>query len=347
MKLSSLFRMIVAVLLGLSLGACHEESTPPPPPKPPQLPLQIFNRQSGLPNNEVFDILTDSQGRTWFATNENLGLLEGGNLSRIGQPEGLLHPNLRCLAEFGGKIYIGSWGGGVLIYDGASWEALVTRDGLLSNKIYSVAVDDSSLWFATIKGVSQYVPDSDKFISYVGVLPKNRWTPVKKGILQSINTSSVEVANTSRGPEVWFGAKYQFVTVWRPEIEDYFVYNLSNSAIPGEGINDILYNADDGLYWVAFALYGVASIDVDNSAWRQYTMVDGLPSDVVYSIALDQAGRLWVGTNGGVARKEGDTFLAFTKGSGLPDERVQKVYSAPDGEIWLGFVDAGAARIIQ
>lgn len=59
------------------------------------------------------------------------------------------------------------------------------------------------------------------------------------------------------------------------------------------------------------------------TAWKHYTMKDGLPNDFIYSILEDERGRLWLTTNKGLAcfNTEEGTFLNYTKQDGLPHDQ--------------------------
>jgi signal transduction histidine kinase/ligand-binding sensor domain-containing protein len=79
-----------------------------------------------------------------------------------------------------------------------------------------------------------------------------------------------------------------------------------------------------------------------------WTTKDGLPSDVIWSIAQDQEGYLWLGTSGGLVRFDGVRFVTRQQigGTPLPHAPVRKVYVARDGSLWVGFMEAaGVSRI--
>lgn len=326
--------------------ACNDTSTVAPPPLPPQLSLQVYNGNNGLPSDDVYDIYADSQGRVWFATQLGLGLLDNGTMITINQADGLIHPNTRAVLEFKGKIYVATWGGGVAVYDGVSWGSiLVATPGLVNGSVMSIAADDTYLYFATAAGVSQHDPVAGTWRRFTALLPKPRWTDTNKKILENVETSSIVSMNTPRGAEVWMGAVYGSITVWRPAINDFITYTPKNSGLPGKMINAIHYSSADGLFWIGTSLHGLASVDVPNSIWKHYDQVDGLPSAVINSIATDQSGTVWVATNEGIAKQQGDGFIGYGRASGLPGERVRKVYVDPQNRVWLGFVEGGAAMI--
>ncbi|VAX18418.1 hypothetical protein MNBD_NITROSPINAE01-1541 [hydrothermal vent metagenome] len=57
---------------------------------------------------------------------------------------------------------------------------------------------------------------------------------------------------------------------------------------------------------------------------------------MVYSVALDDSGALWFGTNGGVSRFDGEKWLTLDIHNGLFDNSVYSVATAPDGNVWVG-----------
>lgn len=337
---------MLAVVVALSFAACDDDTTVAPPPPPAQLSLTIYNTANGLPNNDVYDIMVDSQGRTWFATEQGLGVLEGNSIEIINQANGLVHPNTRALLEFGGKIYIGLWGGGVTIYDDGNWKTLTTERGLISSSVMSIAADDTSLYFATPLGVQQYKPSTDAFVKrFTALLPRPRWTATNKRILANVQISSVVPIDTPRGPEIWMGAIYGYITIWRPNADDFITYTPENSGLPGEMINDMLFNQADGRFWIATSLHGIAAVDVPNSTWWHFDQLDGLPSSVIQSIAVMQDGTIWAATNEGIAKQDGNGFVGYGVASGLPTERVRRVYVDPQDNVWFGFVEGGAAKL--
>ena len=80
----------------------------------------------------------------------------------------------------------------------------------------------------------------------------------------------------------------------------------------------------------------VALSDYIVTSW---TTKDGLPSDVIWTIAQDRDGYLWLGTNGGLVRFDGVRFVAWNAvgGAALPRAAVRSIVSAHDGSLWVGF----------
>lgn len=82
---------------------------------------------------------------------------------------------------------------------------------------------------------------------------------------------------------------------------------------------------------------------LDDYNVTSWTIDDGLPSNVIWTIAQDRDGYLWLGTNGGLVRFDGVRFVVpdtIPSGS-LPSAPVRSLYTARDGSLWIGFSEAG------
>ena len=86
-----------------------------------------------------------------------------------------------------GRIWIGTFGGGLCRYDEAEGitERLTTVDGLSDDNVNSILpTSDGKLWISTGNGISAYDPESHTFINYTGKseIPINEFS-LKGGIL--------------------------------------------------------------------------------------------------------------------------------------------------------------------
>ncbi len=53
-----------------------------------------------------------------------------------------------------------------------------------------------------------------------------------------------------------------------------------------------------------------------------YTEEDGLADNDVYDVAKDELGYLWIGTNNGLSKFDGDKFINYHTTDGLPGNMV-------------------------
>ena len=62
---------------------------------------------------------------------------------------------------------------------------------------------------------------------------------------------------------------------------------------------------------------------------------DGLPSNHVYKVAQDSEGFIWILTDNGLVKFDGDSFKEFTIKEGLPSNDIWELASSPDGKVWF------------
>lgn len=79
-----------------------------------------------------------------------------------------------------------------------------------------------------------------------------------------------------------------------------------------------------------------------------WTNEEGLPQAAVTALAQDSLGFLWVGTQGGLARFDGQRFRAFTADPGnpdaLPDGWVTTLFVDRQGDLWVGTAGGAVLR---
>ena len=70
--------------------------------------------------------------------------------------------------------------------------------------------------------------------------------------------------------------------------------------------------------------------------WKTYTKKDGLPSDKVYCVRVDED-RVWAGTSQGLAMLEDGEWKVFTEEDGLAHRGVLSIDVSPvTGDLWVG-----------
>ena len=69
---------------------------------------------------------------------------------------------------------------------------------------------------------------------------------------------------------------------------------------------------------------------------KNYSVRDGLLSDVILSLAAAPNGDLWVGTPDGLNRIRTGMIESFTSADGLPDDFIRSLLTDADGSLWIG-----------
>ena len=126
------------------------------------------------------------------------------------------------------------------------------------------------------------------------------------------------------------------ICVFKPEYQGDRIIGVSNelfdmsSHLTQENVGIPYLCVDrEGIIWLATMSDGVIRFDIGDGTSRVYNETDGLASNLVYSLACDDAGDIWVGTNlglcrltpstGGIVTFEDDVQLSNPIRSILPD----------------------------
>jgi len=101
-----------------------------------------------------------------------------------------------------------------------------------------------------------------------------------------------------------------------------------------------LYQTREGILWAGSHGSGLYRIDVARDSCQLYTDAAGLPNNVIYGIAADSAGTLWLTTNKGMASLEPVTRFVkeYTPEDGLLSQEFNlgALICTPDGQIFAG-----------
>jgi ligand-binding sensor domain-containing protein/signal transduction histidine kinase len=86
-------------------------------------------------------------------------------------------------------------------------------------------------------------------------------------------------------------------------------------------------------------LFPVCAVQAERLPFRSYSIEDGLPGYVVHRIVTDSSGFLWILTDNGVARFDGQEFDILDAEDGLPHSNVYDLLESSTGELWIATRD--------
>lgn len=99
-----------------------------------------------------------------------------------------------------------------------------------------------------------------------------------------------------------------------------------------------VFEDDAGTLWLGTNELGVFALRPEKST--QYTVKDGLPSDLALCVAPGSGGVIWVCTDRGLARidpkNSTQPVTAFHVADGLPSENIRVACEDNQGRLWVG-----------
>ncbi|HET6961627.1 MAG TPA: ATP-binding protein, partial [Terriglobia bacterium] len=242
----------------------------------------------GLVNDQVEDILIDSQDRVYVATDGGLSILEGGRFRNYTIKDGLPNNILKALCmDHEGQVWIGTFEGGAVRFDGKYFTRYSSDDGLLNDRISSLWEDRSRrIWFGTDQGV----------------------TVLEGGVFRSYNSKDglgigkvAAIAEDSKG-SLWFGTDSGLSHF---DGRNFKTYSTAD-GLPDQFIHFLQFDRA-GRLWIG-TRKGLSQFDPLRARFRNFSTRDGLLSNVMMEGAclLDRDGKLWFGSASGATRCDPD-----------------------------------------
>ena len=171
----------------------------------------------------------------------------------------------------------------------SAWTIYTVSDGIPSNQIQAIAVDGTTLWIGTPKGLAQID------------LSTGTWQPVAD-ITDHINTlfdeeTPIDVrALAVDEQELWIGTLNHGIIRYNKGTTFPDIFDMRN-GLPDNTIYDIKIDNDSDEVWIG-TFAGVARYLRSSGKWRNYSKAggDGLPADDIVALAITPE-RIWIGTS--------------------------------------------------
>jgi ligand-binding sensor domain-containing protein len=285
---------------------------------------RMFNVTNGLLSNGVFNItrLGDYIAVGTYGGGLSLYDEKQDKWQNLNVPNGLGDAFVyKTLKAKNGDIWIATWSGANLVHGGdlfdrSKWEVFTvenTNGGVPNDWVYSLEEGkDGIIWLATEGGLARYKDgkwDSWNHAKGVGA----PFEKVKNDPQFGTDPSTLSEHHARQKKEMGLG-------------------NTGSAFNPNYIVS--LAVDHDGIVWAG--TWGGGLTRFDGKTWTHYTMSDGLPGNHVFSLHVDPAGKLWVGTNNGLALMENGKFKVFTTDDGLFSNTIFSMATAPDNSQWIG-----------
>jgi ligand-binding sensor domain-containing protein/serine phosphatase RsbU (regulator of sigma subunit) len=220
-----------------------------------------------------------------------------------------------------GNMWIGTFGG-LLKYDGSSFELFTAKDGLPSNNVRDIFIDDYGVWVGTSNGL---VNISDGIVKSIVPLKKEglkfEWTG-------NISKSKDGIYFLATGDGVYLYDPISFRTLSAQE----------GMPIPGHWTRGILDVAIDnnGFTWAASGTGGLYKLKNDNIIKHYTSKNSGLAHNYINQIEFSSDGSMWLVQHKYISKYNNGIIVNMNDELKIPKNvAVRDIAFDEDGTIWL------------
>jgi ligand-binding sensor domain-containing protein/signal transduction histidine kinase len=297
-----------------------------------QYTLDIWTTKEGLPQNSVDCIAQTNDGYIWMGTQEGLVRFDGVRFTVFDKSNTTEIDNNYITTLFvdrGNRLWIGTYDGGVIVYADRKFHAVDTIPLFKNAHIRAIHEDRSGRLWVAVR--SRGVVCIDNGVHHIydttrGLTSNEPWTFCEDDL-----------------GRIWIGTEGGISIVENDRIHSLTTKN----GLVSDNVN-ALCRGKDGSMWIGTNA-GMMNVPLDlsdRSGRKTYSVDDGLPDRIVYSIFSDRSDLVWIGTRKGAALLNNNIISTFTTGDGLSYEHVAAVFVDREKNIWLG-TDGGGVNVLR
>jgi ligand-binding sensor domain-containing protein len=258
------------------------------------------------PELDILALAEQADGNIVAATPEGVFRLERGRLHPVPGPT----PALSLLAD-GPNLWVGTTGATVRVRNGQQ-VSLPLPSPAAGAAVNRLVATQGRLWAGTSQGLYTF---------------SGGWAPVVTGT--ALDQALVTAMLPDRDHNLWVAASTGLA-----RFRDGTLSEFVPDRQPG-AFRQVISMLEDreGNLWLGSQLLGLAR--VWNGWTRRYSVGEGLNDPIVWSLSPDPDGRIWVGTNDGVAVLEHGHYRQVVPGSALPHPQAYNLLAEAD-RVWIG-----------
>jgi hypothetical protein len=237
--------------------------------------------------------------------------------------------NVNSFAFVNDNVYIATDGAGIGEFDGTRWRFYTQNDGLPSNTVYDLFVDDNqTLWAATYEGIVRFVD--------------GHWDIAYRATTDGLTSNQVLAFRVDQNNNLWFATLNHGISRFGSNDQWYSYFENDPNL---REIRGVAFDAQGGA-WFGTDRGGVHYFD--GEFWINFNVAQGqLPSNRVRDVAVDKFGRIWVATNGGLVYTPdfGRTWMTHTTMIVLDIEFGCSTCLYNEDHMWLALDEAGLGHV--
>lgn len=288
-----------------------------------QYVLKNWDNTSGLPQNTVFKITTDSAGYLWLVTEEGFVRFDGMNFKLFNEAN---IPGLESSyfvdveSSRDGGIWAASLRDIVKVQNQqiSAFHLSDFSEGQITNIAEG---SDGRLWAGTNTGQLFVIEnDSMKWVE--------NWDAQESGSIIKVE---------ARAPDIYVGTNNGLF-----KINELTGEITSLSPFQEEFIRSIFITEEREL-WIGTADHGAFHLTEEEIT--QYTTEDGFHENTINDIVVDHKGEVWATTaSSGLYKLDNSTFVRVSDFETLQDD-IRSIHTSEQGIIWLGTTGSGLVQL--
>lgn len=238
-----------------------------------------------------------------------------------------------------GGLWVGTWAAGLNYYDFETGQVRLyqyqadDKNSIAGNNIFDLYQSrDGNLWVGhCLDGLSRLDPVTGKVKVYAEVEDSDyslKGTEINE--IAEDHTGNIYLATDFRGLEVIDGTTGKVMQ---------YEADGSPGALSFNSLSSVLVDQLDQV-WVGTKGGGLNKLDRKTGLFENYTVNEGLPSNLIQGMALDKNGFIWISTTHGVSQMNPKTmeFINYGQTDGLQGDQflTRSAYSTKNGLIAFG-----------
>lgn len=274
----------------------------------------------GVHDDQIFDVLQDSEGRMWYGTRIGIRSVVGGRAIPLSPHQPATTATFRIQTGPNGAIWVSTGIGLYRVAAGSMW----TPAPDLPARSFWVA-KDGEVWIGTNgRGLVHLHPRLIRMYTSEDGLPSNN---IVMAVLPSQDGHLWVGSNC--GLSVFDGSRFKNF-IEKDGLKNTCVWSL----------------AEDRRHDIWIGTYGGGIFQYRNGVFRQYTREQGLASRIAIQIAVARDDSLWIATPDGVSRMQAGSFRNYTTADGLSSTEIRNIHQDHAGTIWVA-TEAGIDRLVS
>lgn len=308
--------------------------------------FRLLDQEDGLPSRTILSVSTDHRDRLWIGTRH--GVVEydrhtGTTTLTADRPgcEALRRGAYSFLeVDDGRTMLVGTWISGVIEVDlqgNTCRQRLFDPDGqaeIGANTVVALLEDSRGRrWFGTWDGLIRTDGDGGGEVRF----------PVDPGHPDRLQSALILALTETEDGSIWVGTDGGGLSRYNEEGGGFetFRHSEADGSISSDSVAWIT-EGPDGNLWVGTAA-GLNRLDRRTGSFTTYGLQEGLPSDAITAVQVDDHGRVWVAHFGGLSLliPERDEVVTFDVSDGVGAREFNRGATARDstGRLFFGGIE--------